>query len=248
MDGKRAMGRRPVAARPLSLRPPAPGEAAAAHELHARELGQSPAGGPGAKGRHAGRSVERYHRVFLESPHAAILVAVEDRRANVVGFLLGSLDASAHRAFVLRRHGVWLAGRALSRAVRGPGADGSPQHARLEGLAPGTRPPVCPRCGIEGRVGGLACVVIDPDWRGLGIGAALVRAYETQARRAGLKGLITTTHGWPEAAPFLTRLGWHAAGAANDRTRSGKVRGRSPEEGAGFYARRLPGKARSGCR
>ena len=246
MDGKDSVGWGRATGR-LSLRPPAPWEVPAALELHAREIGHPP-GGPRTPGRRVGRSVERYHRAFLESPHAACLVTVEDRGAKVLGFLLASLDASAHRAFVLRRHGVWLAGRALARAVRGPGAYGPPQRARLDGLAPGTLPPVHPRCGIGGRVGGLACVVVDPDWRGLGIGAALVRAYETQARRAGLGGLIATAHDWPEAAPFLTRLGWHPANVANDRARSSKVSAGSPEAGAGFYARPLPGKARSGCR
>lgn len=88
VDGKRAMGRGQVEARLLNLRPPGPGVAPAALNLHARELGQPPAGCPGTQSRPARRSVERYHRVFLESPDAATLVAVEDRGVNVVGFLL----------------------------------------------------------------------------------------------------------------------------------------------------------------
>lgn len=253
------MGPGRAVSRPLSLRPPAPGEIPAARRLHVAELGWP----PGADDhRTQGRSVERYHRAFAESPHAAAIVAVEDREARVVGFLLGSLDAPAHRAFVLRRHGarlaVQLALRALAGAVGGPVAGEWPAWGR--GSEPGAGPPRAPLGGLSlldpptirereraTRTGDLACVVVDGRWRGLGVGAALVRAYEAQARRAGLEGLFAAApERRTEAAAFLARLGWHPEFVPAEGATSG-VGGRATASSAAtLYARRLPAPATGG--
>lgn len=247
-------------ARPLSLLPPAPGEVHAARRLHVLELERSlertlGAGDP----RSRGRSVGRYHRAFVESPHATAIVAVEDREARVVGFLLGSLDAPAHRAFVLRKHGARLAGRALARAVhglvaggepaRGDGSepDADPLRAPLGGLDPLMRPPAAGEHERATRTGDLACAVVDGRWRGLGVGAALVRAYETQARRAGLDGLFAAAYGWPETTPFFARLGWRREDVTTGLARAGEERDHTATASAALYARRLSGKPPSGC-
>lgn len=53
----------------------------------------------------------------------------------------------------------------------------------------------------------LARLVVDPGYRSLGIGAALVRDIETEARKAGFHALHLYTD---EAEPFYARFGWTA--------------------------------------
>ncbi|QIN84533.1 GNAT family N-acetyltransferase [Rubrobacter tropicus] len=226
----------------LSLRPPAPGEASAACGLHTQELTRD-----GHTGRDTGRSVARYHRLFLKSPHATALVAVEDREANVVGFLLGSLNAAGHRSYVLRRHGLRIAGQALVNAVRGSKAGGGqgayPTRAVPDDLNPGIWSP--DRIYGRGvRMGSLACVVVDRYWRGLGVGTALVRAYEIQARRAGLKEVSAPVHGRdPDSLRFLARLGWRDPGTATAGTPTRDEGERILAESAkALSIRRLPGE------
>ena len=202
-----------VVSRPMTIRPPAPHEVCTARLLQVRELPH----GLGA------RFTARHHRAFVESPHATALVAVEDRGASVVGVALGTLDIASHRSFVLRRYGWWLAGHELARAVGDPALRRRLLRAPLRLLTrfrgalahgwqghedPGLGKPV----GAE-RAGDLACVVVDPRWRGLGVGAALVRAYETQARRAGLDVLRLASPADVRAVePFFLSLGWRCEG------------------------------------
>ena len=206
-----------VVSRPLTIRPPAPHEVCAARLLQLRELPY----GLGA------RFTTRHHQAFVESPHATALVAVEDRDASVVGIALGTLDASSHRSYVLRRHGWWLAGHELARAVGDPALRRrllrAPLLALLRFLARlrgetihswrGHEDPELGKPEGEERTGDLACVVVDPRWRGLGVGTALVGAYETQARRAGLDVLrLASPAGVRDAGSFFSRLGWRREG------------------------------------
>lgn len=57
-------------------------------------------------------------------------------------------------------------------------------------------------------VAGLGGVVVEPAWRGRGLGAAIVRATMAAAREAGYDfGALFSRR---ERGPFYERLGWHA--------------------------------------
>ena len=78
--------------------------------------------------------------------------------------------------------------------------------------------------GLErhGEHGLLRSLVVAPDWRGHGLGAALVEAVEAKARLQGVRSLSLLTG---TAAPFFAVRGYAAI------TRDRRARGRTGEHG-----------------
>lgn len=204
--------------RSLSIRPPVSFELTAARALHEKGFPEE------FLTRLGGRFLARYYRAFAESPHAVALVAVEDPTARVVGVLLGTLDTGAHYGYLTRRHGPWLAIHALARAARDRRLAGELLRTRLARYARGVVRSILPGGssddpGPREKVGVLTQVTVDPDWRGLGVGAALLKAYEVRAQQAELDWLqLATRPGEDGAGPFYERLGWRHEGERTSRS------------------------------
>ena len=195
-------------------------DAARTAALHLREL-------PGDFITRFGESFLRsYHLAFAQSPHAVVTIADDHTTGRVVGALFGTLDTRAHYDFLVRRHGPELALRIAARSVRDPGLARDLLRSRAKryvrgvarSLFSGKRAGASEGGAME-RVGLLAHVMVDSDYRQRGIGATLVSAYEKRARAAGLERLELVT--FPDergAGPFYERLGWKYGGERISRS------------------------------
>lgn len=187
-------------------RPLAPGEARAAAELHVRELPHEflTRFGPGFIG--------RYYRAFVESPHAAALAVTDPDTERLGGVLLGTFDTGAHYAFLVRRHGVALAGHAALQALGHPALARDLIRTRLHRYLRGIFRSVNFERRPEGapeRVGFMAYIAVAGDRRSRGMGGALIEAYEDLARNRGLDRLeLVTLPDERGAGPFYSRAGW----------------------------------------
>lgn len=162
----------------------------------------------------------RYYRAFVESPYATALAVPGEATNRLDGVLLATFDTPAHYALLVRRHGLALAGHAALRALRSPRFARDLLRTRLmryaRGIVRGLGRGIARSAGSEERrevsperVGFMAYVAVAADRRGRGIGGSLLRAYEEQARAAGLKRLDLVT--FPDergAGPFYSRIGW----------------------------------------
>lgn len=195
-------------------------DAARTAALHAREL-------PGDFITRFGEGFLRsYHLAFAQSPHAVVAVADDRTTGRVVGALFGTLDTRSHYGFLVRRHGPELALRIAARSVCDPGLARDFLRSRAKRYVRGVARSLfsgkrtgAPDDGLVERVGLLAHVMVDGDYRRWGIGAALVAAYEMRARAAGLDRLELVT--FPDgrgAAPFYGRIGWKYGGERVSRS------------------------------
>lgn len=197
------------------VRPLAPDELREAARLHVRELPHEFLSrfGPGF--------IARYYRAFVESPHATAL-AVVDPEAGLGGVLLGTFDTGAHYAFLVRRHGVALAGHAALSALRDPDLARDLLKTRLRRYLRGISRSVGfeeePETAPE-RVGFMAYIAVAGDRRSEGMGGALIRAYEELARRRGLDRLeLVTLPDGRGAGSFYVRAGWTHGGERTSRS------------------------------
>jgi ribosomal protein S18 acetylase RimI-like enzyme len=165
----------------------------------------------------------RFYEVFLSSPDAATIAAVDAESGDLVGYLVGttndrqhrkcqartSLGLAAHGAvalarrprlwpdFVQRRAGWYLrrAARAVLRAVRPVGAGDC--------------------------FGELLYMITGPDYRGQGVGGELMARYSMESRRAGARRLhLVTESGNLAAVEFYESRGWQFENER--RTRDGR--------------------------
>jgi GNAT superfamily N-acetyltransferase len=127
-------------------------------------------------------------------------------------------------------HGQWAAlrkeplGTSLAAFVDRPRADGLPLTVvavavAAAGIAPGAALGMASLwehdgLGTEDRTPWLASVFVHPDLRRHGLGAALVRRAEDEARRLGHRHLNLFTH---DAHAFYVSLGWTVRRAEPDR-------------------------------
>jgi GNAT superfamily N-acetyltransferase len=161
-----------------------------------------------------------YHRAFAASPHGAVIVADDRRTGRAVGALLGTFDTPAHYGFLVRRHGAGLAVLAASRALRDPSLAVDLARSRAGRYARGIGRAIFQghsktpkKRGEADQSGFLAHLVVEREYRGRGVGASLVAAYETQARNIGLRRLeLATLPDERGAGPFYERLGWEYGG------------------------------------
>ncbi len=152
------------------------------------------------------------------APHAVALVAVEGPTARVVGVLSGALDTSAHYRYLTRRHGSWLAVHSLARAASYRRLAGELLRTRLARYARGVVRSILPDGSSDEpsprkKVRIITHDTVDPDWRGLGVDAALLRTYEVRAQQAELDRLqLATRPGENGTGPFHAGLGWRYEG------------------------------------
>lgn len=170
------------------------------------------------------RLLRRYLRTYLNTP-SAVAIAVEGEN-GMFGFLCGTVDRRTHREHVLRHHvaglvrgGVislalhpavavrfvrtraWRYLTALLHVARRKRAD-----AATVGASGNAWPAV------------LAHLVVAPQGRCAGAGAALVNAFEAVARERGLaRAELLTLPGEAGAGGFYERLGWRSGELCSDR-------------------------------
>lgn len=175
--------------------------------------------------------MRRWHATYLDAPHGVALVAVRaDSTGNHrLGFLVGAVDQVAHVDHVVRHHRLHLgAVGALSLLVRPRLAlhflrTRAPSYLRRLTGRPAPTGPTGPAAsarpthgdsgtGRDGRgdpVAVITAVVVTPDGRGAGVGAALVAGFVARARAAGTReAQLTTLAGTDGAGSFYEALGW----------------------------------------
>lgn len=203
----------PLTANDLVLRGTTAADLDATAQLHIEQLpvGFFPALGP--------RFMRRWHRTFLDSPHAVAFVAVRrcDSGEDVCAFLFGSTDESAHMRAVLAERRCMLAlasTAALSLlhhpplAVRFLRTRAGPWTRRL--LRTITSRPAAHSAQIDPvPVALLAAVAVRPPLRGSGVGACLVELFLTRAHERGAATAELLTSAGPDGAgAFYEHLGW----------------------------------------
>ncbi|WAL49864.1 GNAT family N-acetyltransferase [Rhodococcus pyridinivorans] len=167
------------------------------------------------------RFMRRWHKTFLESPHAVAFVAVCRYGTDevVCAFLMGSTDESAHMRVVLadRRCLLTLASiaalsllRRPSQAVRFLRTRAWPWTRRLVSVVT-SRSAVRPARTDPAPVALLAAVAVRPQLRGSGVGARLVELFLVHAHERGAATAELLTRTGPEGAgAFYEHLGWSA--------------------------------------
>jgi len=156
------------------------------------------------------------HRFYLEQPGGICLVSLDSPSGRVSGFVKGGdpglagqlthrhmwrmipvmlLRAMTNRYF-RRRMGYHLSGMMRKIAARFGLAKSSEKHAKPADDAPGTW-------------SNLISVCVHPDYRGQGIGKALMEAYRQESLRRGYSFMRLSVHTDNEAAIGLyRRSGW----------------------------------------
>ena len=162
------------------------------------------------------RFLRAYWDSYRRSPHARALVALTGD-GSLVGVLAGTTDSAAHYRWVVRHRGFVLAPVALVALVARPVL--AARFARTRGrlYARGLLRFLLPR--RRHRRGGSASadtsgatlvhVIVDEPARRSGVGTALVRGFEAQARASGVRRLRLLAHESDLAlTAFYRRLGW----------------------------------------
>lgn len=177
------------------------------------------------------RFLRRYHQTFVASPHGVAFVARHD--GEIVGFLLGTVDNTAHYRWVVNERGVVLARSGAVALLLRPHVAWSFATTRLGRYLRGLRRYLS-RSGLmhEARSGGpggshqlaiLTHIATAEAARQRGVGRQLVEAFLARARARGAEEarLITTNDG--PAAAFYAGLGWESIGGRHARD-GGEVR------------------------
>ncbi|MDX5895149.1 GNAT family N-acetyltransferase [Rubrobacter radiotolerans] len=171
------------------------------------------------------RFLERYYSASLQSPHADVIAAVDCSEGKVHGVLLGILDTPSHYSFLLKNYGVSLVLQAVIRSIADPGLgwdllkSRGTRYARGVARTLGGRRSRRDEAVHSEKVGLLAHLVVEEDFRGVGIGRMLLDSYERRAREFGLDRLELVTHtGDLGAGPFYSRLGWEHRGRKTSRS------------------------------
>lgn len=160
------------------------------------------------------RFLRRYHESFLASPYGIGVAATHQQQ--LCGFVIGSVAAADHSAWVVRHRGFQLAASALLAMLIRPRvllhflATRGARYAR--GLyrrlmnQPGVQVASPP---AERQPAVLAHVALHSAWRRMGFGAVLVRAFEHEAyKRDAPRVELVTVEGPGGAVSFYERLGY----------------------------------------
>ena len=156
------------------------------------------------------RFLLEYYAAFCTS--AAAFAVVATREGDVAGYLVGRLSADDHRRHVLDAHGRRLATRGAWGLVRNPRVLVTFLRTRLgryvrklgvwvlrgENAA---RPCV-------GSTAVLDYVVVRQEFRGLGLGWQLIRAFEAECRRRGVENIVLVTEAGGPAVTYYDATGW----------------------------------------
>ena len=176
------------------------------------------------------RFVARWHRAFVQSPHAVAVVAVgPDPRGcdRVVGFLLGATDRRAFRRDVLSEHGWALFGYGVVTLALRPLTLVQFLRTRLgpylQQLWPSSAAARRTDGGARSRtvgdlVGELTAVAVAPSIRRDGAGRTLVEEFLDRCAAAGTPAveLVTATSS-ATAVAFYVNTGWTRLGSCATR-------------------------------
>jgi GNAT superfamily N-acetyltransferase len=162
-----------------------------------------------------------YQSTFLDSPFGIALAA--DADGSPVGFLVGAVDADAHRAWVLRHRRARLAALGVLGLLARPGAALRFVRTRarhyVRALARSGRRPrgsaEQPSLPVAAAV--LTHVAVAPAQRRTGAGSLLVEAFVDEARRRGAgRARLTTLRDDTGAEGFWQALAWTPGRALPD--------------------------------
>ena len=177
------------------------------------------------------RFMGTYYRAYLNSPHAFARV-IEDQQGHLLGYLIGSLNDSAHRRRTARRHGLRQVATGAFCLVTRPWLWVPFLRVRAIWYArrsvSGIRRQF--RQGSSGKTfGELAYVITHERSRNTGVGSQLTESYLAAARRAGAQwALLVTPAEQHIARRFYESRGWISEGH------------RTTRDGAPLAAYRLP--------
>ena len=167
------------------------------------------------------RFLRRYLRTYLDTPTAVALAIEGD--GGTFGFLCGTVDRRAHRDHVLHHHtGSLVRAGLLSLTLHPTVAVRFVRTRALRYLSAllrvGRRKGDEAPTAAEALTATLAHLVVAPEGRGAGAGAALVDAFEAAARERGLaRAELLTLPGEAGAGRFYERLGWRSGELCSDR-------------------------------
>lgn len=174
-----------------------------------------------------GSFLRAYYRVWMRSPAAIALAAVDDDD-EIVGLLLGSVDPGLHYRSMVRRGWFSLAARLAFRALSRPpwGVEllqsrgvryvrallrMVPRIQRLGVSSAAAEAVVAAPVG-EPRVAEITHLMVAPSTRGQGAGRRLVEEACRRARTArAARVVVVTPPGWA-AEVFYAHLGWERVG------------------------------------
>lgn len=174
--------------------------------------------------------LRQYYRVFSSSPYALALVAVDETSHKVLGALLGTTNPPLHYQFFTRRHGAKFAALVLIRAVTHPPLAIELIRTRtkryvlgvirslLRRTQPADAPPATSgttsTASNAAAVGDVTHLFVNESAQVNGIGSALMQAYTTHAKAAGVHrvDLVTALPENGGVGPFYEKLGWTQAG------------------------------------
>lgn len=152
-----------------------------------------------------------YYLSYCTNDSSCAVVATEG--AVPIGYLAGTSDPAGHRRHVISAHGRELTKRAVLALVRNPPLAVSFVWIRgrryvRKLLSGGGRAPAA--SGSSRRTAVLHHVVVVREYPGRGVGAALIDAFEDDARHAGCQELILVTQTSGPAADYYRQSGWTA--------------------------------------
>lgn len=165
----------------------------------------------------------RYYQSFVESPHAAAVVAEDGRTGRLEGIFIATFDTEAHYSYAVRRHGAALARHAALQAIRNPALARDFLKTRLGRYLRGVLRSLIYRKKTSKKpseqVGFPTYISVRRDRHSRGIGAALFEAYEEMARESGIMRLeLVTRPGELGAGPFFEKLDYHYMGDLTSRS------------------------------
>ena len=195
----------------VSVRPVLPGDLDAVSRLHIEILSDE------FIVRFGLRFLKRYYRAFAESSHAVALVAVDDNSGAIVGGLLGTLNPSLHYRYLIRYHGVYLAGTVVLRSLTRWALARDFLRTRIKRYALGVMRSLFRHESqhshtapiTTNKVADLTHLFVSSPAHSKGIGSSLMRTYTSMVRRGGIQyiDLVTLPSDLGGAGSFYEKLG-----------------------------------------
>lgn len=158
------------------------------------------------------RFLARYHRTFIDSPHAVALIA-RNEDGRIVGMLLGTTSNAEHYRWVMRHHGASLALRGAGALMLRPPLAFEFMRTRLGRYARGivrNLGPHRPESGSSGPKSPnsvLTHIACADGYRRRGIGRGMVAQFKGRARAEGASRACLITRESGPGAPFFERIG-----------------------------------------
>jgi GNAT superfamily N-acetyltransferase len=212
----------------VEIRRLVPGDAPTAAALYGDALGHTFFAALGQ------RFLRAYWRALAMAPTSVGFVATF--HGEPVGFVIGTLDPSAQRRWIVRRHAWPLLFHGVVGMLRQPAE--AVRFGRTRALRYGRglwrylRAPASTREGSapDGpRIGVLLHIMVAPHAQALGVGRRLATAFMAMAAKSDVSELqLITLAGPAGAAGFWRAMGWESAGEAEDADRRRIERFRYP--------------------